>query len=89
MSAWYKVMCGCECCISAEIIHSSLLSWRDHYLRKLNDLSQNSQTRRSGEKANRLFDKYKNSVMPNGRHIHATVSDIATATMCAYPPSQH
>ena len=26
MSARYKVMCGCECCISAKSIHSSLLS---------------------------------------------------------------
>ena len=23
MSARYKIMCGCECCISAKIIHSS------------------------------------------------------------------
>ena len=29
MSARYKVMCGCECCISAKSIHSSFLSWRD------------------------------------------------------------
>ena len=33
MSARYKIMCGCECCISDEIIHSSLLSWRDRYLK--------------------------------------------------------
>ena len=33
MSARYKVMCGCECCISDKIIHSSLLSWRDRYLK--------------------------------------------------------
>ena len=33
MSARYKVMCGSECCISAKIIHSSLLSWRDKYLK--------------------------------------------------------
>ena len=26
ISARYKVMCGCECCISDKIIHSSLLS---------------------------------------------------------------
>ena len=25
MSARYRIMCGCECCISAKIIHSSLL----------------------------------------------------------------
>ena len=29
MSARYKVMCGCECCIYAKSIHSSFLSWRD------------------------------------------------------------
>ena len=59
MSAQYNVMCGCECCISAKSIHSSLLSWCDHYLRKLNDLSQNTQNRRSGKKDNRLFETYK------------------------------
>ena len=26
MSARYKIMCGCECCISAKSIHSSLIS---------------------------------------------------------------
>ena len=31
----YKVMCGCECCISAKIMHSSLLPWRDRYFKKL------------------------------------------------------
>ena len=33
MSTRYKVVCGCECCISAKIIHSSLLYWRDRYLK--------------------------------------------------------
>ena len=44
VSAQYKVMCGCECCISAKIIHPSLLSWHDRYFRKLDDISKNSQT---------------------------------------------
>ena len=39
MSAWYKVMCGCEVCISEK--YWLLLSWRDSYLSNLNDLSQN------------------------------------------------
>ena len=34
MSARYKVMCDSECCIYAKSIHSSLLSWRDRYLKK-------------------------------------------------------
>ena len=33
MSARYKVICGCESCIYAKIIHSSLISWRDRYLK--------------------------------------------------------
>ena len=48
MSARYKVMCGCECCIYAKSIHSSLLSWSYMYLKKLKDKSQNAQSRRSG-----------------------------------------
>ena len=35
MSAQYKVMCGYECCISAKCVHSSLISWRHRYLKKL------------------------------------------------------
>ena len=34
MSARYKIVCGCECFISAKSIHSSLLSWRDSYFKK-------------------------------------------------------
>ena len=58
MSARYKIMCGCECCIYAKSIHSSLLSWRDRYLKRLKDKSQNSQSRRSGEKAHHIYTKY-------------------------------
>ena len=36
MSACYKNMCGCECCIYAKSINSSLLYWRDRYLKKSN-----------------------------------------------------
>ena len=38
---------------------------------------------------NRLFDTYKNSVIPHGHHIYATAAEMAMVTMCAYPPSQH
>ena len=36
ISARYKVMCGCGCCIFTKSIHSSLLSWRDRYLKNSN-----------------------------------------------------
>ena len=71
ISARYKIICGCECCISDKIIHSSLLSWHDRYLKKLKDKSQNSQSRMSGEKAHHIYTTYKNTVMPRGCHIYA------------------
>ena len=89
MSDRYEVMCSCECCISSKSIHSSLLSWLDRYLSKINDISQNAQNTRSGEMDNHLFETYKNSMTPHGRHIYATAAAMAMDTMCAYPPSQH
>ena len=89
MSARYKMMCGCEGCISAKSIHSSLLSWRDRYLKRLKEQSQNAQSRRSGERAHQIYTTYKSTVMPHGRHIYATASDMANAKMCAYPQSEH
>ena len=75
ISARYKVMCGCEYFISSQIIHSSLISWRDRYFKKLKDQSQNSQSRRSGEKAHHIYTTYKNKVMPHGSNIYAKASD--------------
>ena len=89
ISARYKVMCGCECYISAESIHSSFLSWRDRYLKKLKDQIQNSQSRRSGEKEHHIYETYKNTLMPHGRHIYAKASDMEKGTMCTYPQYNH
>ena len=77
MSARYKIMCGCECFISAKIIHSSFLSWRDRYLKKIKDQSQNTQNRRSGEKSHPVYEIYKKTVMPHGRHIYTKAADMA------------
>ena len=60
MSERYKVICGCECCISSKIIHSLLLSWRDCYMKNIKDIIQNEQNRRSGEMNNDLFEHIKN-----------------------------
>ena len=82
-------MCGCEFCISAKIIHSSLLSWCDGYLKKLKDKSQNAQIRRSGEKSHNIYETYKNTVMPHGHHIYAKASDMEKETICEYLQSDH
>ena len=36
-----------------------------------------------GEK-NRIYETYKNTVMPHGRNINAKAYDMEKATMCAY-----
>ena len=87
MSARYNIMCGCECCISAKSIHSSFLSWRYRYLKKLRDKIQNDQSKRSGEKAHHIYETYKNIVIPHGRHIYAKSYKMENATMCTYPQS--
>ena len=89
MSSTYKVMFGCKCCISAKSIHSSLLSWWYRYWKKIKYHSQNDQNRRSGEKENCIYETYKNTVMPHGRHIYTKAYDMAKAKMCAYPQSDH
>ena len=40
-------------------IHSSLLACGNSYLRNINNISKNSQNRRSDKKYNRVFDTYK------------------------------
>ena len=63
-------------------MHSSLISWRDRYLRKIKDIIQNAKNRRSGGKVNHIHETYKNTVMPHGRHIYAKAYDMAKATIC-------
>ena len=82
-------MCGGECCISAKIMHSPLLSWRDRYLKKLKDKSLNDQNKRTGEKLNRIYETYKNTVVPHGRHIYSKASDMEKAAMCTYTQSDY
>ena len=77
MTARYKVMCGCECCISAKIMHSSLLTWHDRHIKQLKYRSHNAKNRRSGELYIHIFETYKNSVRPHGYHIYNSSAYMA------------
>ena len=55
----------------------------------MKDKIQNSQSRRSGEKAHHIYETYKNILMPHGHHIYAKASDMVQATMSAYPQSDN
>ena len=56
---------------------------------KCKDLIQNAQNRRSGGKANRIYETHKNTVMPYGHHIYAKEYDMSKPKMCAYSQSDH
>ena len=61
-----------------------------HYYHGVTGIFKNyAQNRRSGGKANCIYEAYKNKVMPNGHHIYAKAYDMSKATMCAYPQSYH
>ena len=64
-------------------MHSSLLSRRYHYFKKIKDISQNYQNRGSGGESNCIYETYKNTVMPHGRHIYAKAYEMKKATMYA------
>ena len=55
----------------------------------MKDLSQNSQNRSSGGKANSIYETYKITFMPHERHIYAKAYDTERAKMCAYSQSYH
>ena len=60
----YKVMFGCECCISDKSIHSSLLSWRDRYYKNSNIKAKILKTEGLGKK--------KITYMKHIKYSHAT-----------------
>ena len=69
MNSQYKVMCGCECCISRKSMHYYLLIWSDSCLKHLKDIRQNEKNRRSDEISSRIFETYTNYVQPHGCHM--------------------
>ena len=42
-----------------------------------------------GKNQNRIYETYKNTVMPHGHNIYAIEYHMDKATMCAYSQSNH
>ena len=78
-------MCGCECCISDNNIHSYLLTCSYCHLKQLKDRSHNTLNRSYGEIVSRIFETYKNSIRPHGCHIYNTSTEIDMEEMCPCP----
>ena len=88
MTAWYKLMRSCECCISAKSMHFSLWTWSYRHLKNLKDSSHNSINRRSGKLLICIFETYKNAVRLHGFHIYNSAAYMAMAKVCPCT-SQH
>ena len=82
MTPRYKFMCGCKCCISANSMQSSLLTWNTCHTKHLKNRGQNSQNRRSDKLSSHIFQTYKNAVRPHGCHIYNYAADMDMAKMC-------
>ena len=67
-------MCGCECSISAKIMHFSLSTWRVFYLKKIKDHSHNENNRSPVTIKSCICETYKNTIMPHVIHIQETES---------------
>ena len=81
-------MWGCKCYTSVKSIHSSLLSWRDRYLK--NSKIKAKMIKSEGLAENNItFMKHIKKVIPYGRDIYAKSYDMANATICTYPQSDH
>ena len=73
----------------SQSINSSLLSWRDCYLKKLRISAKMIKTEGLGKKKIHIYEKYRNTVMPHGRHIYAKAYYMENETMCEYSQSDH
>ena len=82
-------MCDCECYIYARSMHSSLLSWRDCYFKNSSIIAKMLKAEGLRKKKIRIYETYKNTVTPHGRHIYAKSYDMAKATVCANSQSDH
>ena len=89
ISAWYKVICGCEHLISVKSMHCALLTCSDSHMKQLKHQSHNAQNRRSGKKESFIFETYNNSVRSHGFHIHNTAANMDMETMCTCTSAHH
>ena len=86
MSSCYKVICWCECCIAAKIMHYYFLTCFHNHMKQLKYQTHNTQNIRYVEISSHIFETYKNSLRPHGCNIHnsATYMSMAKHYTCTY-----
>ena len=69
MSAHFKVICGCGCCIFSRCIYSPLFISYNKHMKTLEEIFQKFQSTSSGEMKSIIYQNYKNYVMTHGSHV--------------------
>ena len=85
MSNQRRDLCGCETCVSADMLQCSLNLWRIKHLKRLESLKMSRTRYRSSQKYIERYDRYKNEAFPAGLPLHAKSSHAAFSTMCSFP----
>ena len=91
----FKKICqDTRLCVVVNVAYLPKLCIRNYYhgvivILELKYLIQDAQYRRSGGKANLLYETFKNAFMPHGCHIYAKAHDMGKATMCAKSHYNH
>jgi hypothetical protein len=70
MSKQRRILCGCEICVSADILQHSINTWRTKHLKRLEDIMNARRRSCSSVKIIERYNKYKNDAFPQGFPLH-------------------
>ena len=74
MSKQRRILCGCEICVSADILQHSINAWRTKHLKRLEDFINIRRRSHSDVKTIERYNKYKNDAFPQGFPLHRKTS---------------
>ena len=85
MSKQKRLLCGCESCITADLLQSSLNAWRQKHLKRLEHVMNSRSRLRLGATYIYRWNRYKDQAFPGGNVLHTKASRAAFSTMCPFP----
>ena len=84
----HKIMCGCEVCITANSMHTSLLAWHTRVATKLQKQAENSGHCYSAGALQQCYESYHDQIMIEGEHKYPKVRQAAYSMMCQCPNTE-
>ena len=84
MSIQKRVVCGCETCVSADTLQSSLNYWRLKNIKWLEFIALNRSRSQSAIPFNRRVEAYKEEILFDDELIHMKASQAAYSMFCSF-----